>query len=461
MQLGLWRLTLLVAGVASGSASAVALAQTPGQTRARPPVFAPDDREGLVVSPNPGIRHAWKRPVHWKSTLAVVAETGVPPATAAERAAIVPVLETISAMLRATPEGTSGQGFWVNEDRRIVGQPRYDLPPEAPMARWPLTFEVGFYPFYHEDVNSRGTWRLSVNGETASAYFHVNRHPGEVGRPVIVTEDRGRDHAPTAFYLRPRETGRFGGLVVYEDQILVAARPGRELWAPAPLGRLMRGALPRLQEDAKTAERRLDGYRATNAEVQAPEWEAKQRAEFEKNNGALRTTRPQNYALRQQNMERYIRLKRDEAAAAANPPRDATGAWYWNPVDALAETTQRLQALSAADAARPACYAEYTTSPAKEGRYQLRGRLDVVGASPDCVPVVMTDWSYFDLKLPRSAVQLLVLRDFGRCTKLANGQLTSNDADNPPIDVPLQGCGRHVRMWRDADWSRALALVVP
>jgi len=459
--MGVWQAGLLVAALATGPVSGVTPGVALAQSSARPPVFAPDDREGLVVSPNATIRNAWKRPVHWKSTLAVVNEAGVLPVTAAERAAIGPALEAVSAMLRATPEGTTGQGFWVEEDRRIHGQPRYDLPPEAPMARWPLTFEVGFYPFRHEDVQRNGTWRLSVAGETASAYFRANQHPGDVGRPVIVSEDRGRDHAPTGFYLRPRETGRFGGLVVYEEQILVAARAGRELWAPVPLGRVLRAALPPLQEDAKTAERRLDGYRATNAEVQAPAWEARQRAEFEKNNGALRITRPENYALRLQNMERYIRLKRDEAAAAANPPRDAAGAWYWNPIDALAETMQRLMALSPAEAARPACYAEYTASPAKDGRYQLRGRLDVAGTSADCVPVVMTNWSYFDTTLPRSAAQLLVLRDFGRCTRLVNGRLTSSDADTPPTDLPLQGCGRHVRMWRAADWSRISALVVP
>ena len=42
--------------------AAVGSAQYPKQA----PTFEPGDTEGLVVSPNPRIRHAWKRKVFWE-----------------------------------------------------------------------------------------------------------------------------------------------------------------------------------------------------------------------------------------------------------------------------------------------------------------------------------------------------------------------------------------------------------
>ena len=43
----------------------VTLVPASAQRRTGPPTFEPGDTEGLVVSPNPRIRHAWKRKVFW------------------------------------------------------------------------------------------------------------------------------------------------------------------------------------------------------------------------------------------------------------------------------------------------------------------------------------------------------------------------------------------------------------
>ena len=77
----------------------------------RAPTFAPDDTEGLVVSPNPRIRHAWKRKVFWK----VSPEPGrgtfklISAQTAAERAQMNATLDLLTALLKATPNGANAR----------------------------------------------------------------------------------------------------------------------------------------------------------------------------------------------------------------------------------------------------------------------------------------------------------------------------------------------------------------
>ncbi len=67
---------------------ALSVALVAAQPPSKAPTFAPGDTEGLVVAPNPRIRHAWKRKVFWKteSEPARNASKSVPVQTAAERA---------------------------------------------------------------------------------------------------------------------------------------------------------------------------------------------------------------------------------------------------------------------------------------------------------------------------------------------------------------------------------------
>lgn len=232
------------------------------QPRKGPPVFEPNDPEGLQVSPNPKIRHAWKRKVFWKTSIggAFAPVSPIPAFTAAERQRMAANLDALVALFQATPTGSQGEGFWVNDSRTYGYADPYLLPANAPFARLPLVYSSGLFPFYHEDVQGQnGQWRLSVSGETESVYFYCNRHPEAVGQPVMVTEPRGPNLRPVEFYLRPRETGRIRGLPVYEEMILAVARAGRELWAPAPLGRVLQAALPLYEQDRKSAAQRMAG----------------------------------------------------------------------------------------------------------------------------------------------------------------------------------------------------------
>jgi hypothetical protein len=53
--------------VVVGLLLAIALVPVTAQRPTRPPTFEPGDTDGLVTSPNPRIRHAWKRRVFGSS----------------------------------------------------------------------------------------------------------------------------------------------------------------------------------------------------------------------------------------------------------------------------------------------------------------------------------------------------------------------------------------------------------
>ncbi len=232
--------------------AAAVSAQYPKQA----PTFAPDDTEGLVVSPNPRIRHAWKRKVFWR----VSPEPGrgtfklIPPHTATERAQMNATLDALTALLKATPNGTTGEGFWMMDARALDYFDPFVLPEQTPLGRYPLTFHSGLFPMYHSDVQTNGTWQLSVKGETESAYFFFNRLPGLLEGTALLTEARPGDRPPEPFYLRPRVTATWQGLPVYEGQALVVAREGRDPWAPVPLARALKAAMGAFEKDRATAE---------------------------------------------------------------------------------------------------------------------------------------------------------------------------------------------------------------
>lgn len=429
--------------------------------RTAPPTFEPGDVEGLVVSPNPRIRHAWKRKVFWKASVPPprLASRGVPAHSAAERAAMTATLDALAALLKATPTGGDGEGFWVLDSRTFDYVDPSTLPDRTPPGKAALPFGSGYYPFRHEDIETNGTWKLSVNGETESAYFEFNRLPEDRETTRVVSEPRSGGRPDELFYLRPRVTAMWQGLPVYEQAYLLVTRPGRDPWTPVPLATALKAAMAAMETDRKTAEDRLDGYRKKLAEVMAPEWEAQKREQFEKQNGELRTSRPANYAARQRSLEIEITTARQQAQRDASPQRDPQGLWYWSAIDAQAEATKRLAELVPAEAEAPACYIELSADQRGHGRYALPGTIVAEASAPGCRQIVRTNREYFDLALPRTTPQILYVSDFGRCVRVNGHELTSRPIDR--WDSPPQGCVQHARMWREVDWSKIAALVAP
>ncbi len=420
-----------------------------------PPPYDPADPEGRVEYPNKTGRYIWKRKGTWTPG-SFNPRAGQPVAAPAARQAMLAVLDQLSAMLRATPEGSRLTGWFMKEPRAYFQANPYDLPPGRTPASLPIVFEAGFYPFYLADDLRQGAYVQVRGGETDGIYFVFNQLPGQVRQPTIAQEPLP-DRQPILFFTRPEDQTRFGGYPVLDNQALVITRPGRDPYAPVPLGRVLRAAMVEFEKDRVSAEKRLADLKAKEAETMTPAYEQAMRDHLEKYSGAFRTSDPKKYALRLQGMERELAYNREKARQDANPQRDAAGNWYWHPMDAARDAAERLASLTPAESAAPACY---LPAPDEKGRYAIRGKILAAGRDPACRPIVMQNFDYFDPKLPRHVPQILLLGQFGRCFQSKPGPL-----EPYPLPVktlaPHQGCFRHVAIWQGLDWSKVAALLAP
>ncbi len=87
----------------------------------------------------------------------------------------------------------------------------------------------------------------------------------------------------------------------------------------------------------------------------------------------------------------------------------------------------------------------------------MPGSIVPEASQPGCRQIVRTNWDYFDLALPRTAAQILLIGEFGRCVTVNGDTLASRPIDR--WDSPPQGCVQHAQMWREADWAKIAALV--
>lgn len=395
------------------------------------------DAEGNLYWKNGTGRYPLERQGVWRVNPLSTSGAGV---GAAEVQGMKGTLDRLSAVMQATPEAGNMRGYWMRESRNYQVQKWVG-------AKVPLRFEAGFFPFVLEDILKNGQYVPQWSGETESIWFRFNVLPGALGRRVLV-KDGERD-----VYLRPRVTGTYQGYPVYEGQDLVVAREGRDPWAAVTYGTALRLTLPLLEKDKATAEERLAGLRKKNEETQSAAYEAQMRAHLEKYSGEWRTKDPQKWAGREKGMVRELQYNRERAAKEANPRRDAEGAWYWNPVEALEEATARMAKLDPTEAAMPACFVQGE----RAGRYSFDGRIEVMRGQAGCEPVVVDNWGYFDEKRPRTEAQLLVVWSLGRCGKLEGGRLIPNW--KPVAKQVAHGCARHPVIWDQMDWRAVGALV--
>jgi hypothetical protein len=416
------------------------------------------DSDGNYIWPNNQGRSPLTRKGIWRvNRLSTPGSNNdrVPSASAVEVAAMTRSLDALSALFQATPEAAILQGYWMQEARHYYSFARNTVPPGIAIERYPLYFDAGFFPFHLEEVLKNGQYVPVWSGETQSVYFRFNHSPGAIGRPVILHEDLPNEHRQE-IYLRPRITGHYKGFPLYEEQILVLARPGRDLWSPVPVGRALRLAIPLLEKDAATASQRLSGLRKTNEETQSPAYAEQMRAHLEKSSGSFRTTNPSKWKGREDGMLRELQYNRELAAKRANPQRDGEGLWYWNPIEALEQAKAALAALSPAAAQQPACFLPVSREKA-DGRYSLRGSILPTGANPACEPLVTANSAYFDLTRPRGEPQLLIVDSLGRCGKLVNGVFQPNTKPQP--GKVAHGCARHPFFWEQLDWAAVGAIV--
>lgn len=429
----------------------------PAQTQKLP--YDPNDPDGLVMFPNGTGRFVWKRKGIWRVTPLNSYGNGrtVAGPTVAERKMMTDTLNALSGMLRATPTGSSLTGFFVNEGRGVGYPEAADAAPGRSLATVPFQIFAGIFPFYLYDLKVNGQYVPRFDGETESVYFYFNRLPGSLGNAALVTESNAAG-ATTEFYVRPAVTGEYRGFPVYNDKDLVITRRGLDPWAPAPYGRVLKAAMAQYEKDRATAEARLAGHKKDNEETQSAAYEQKMREHLEKYYGTLQASNAGKWQLRVANMERELTYNRQLAAKKANPQRDQDGAWYWNPVTAYQEASQRLAAMTAEEAQRPACF---RPALAKDGRYAMTGDIGMAGEDSACQPLVSDNRGYFDPKLSRGAAQIMVLSSFGRCAKVMGGRAVTRAVFPADSIVPPQGCQKHVPMWEEMDWQKVAALLAP
>ncbi len=387
---------------------------------AQVPQFDASNPEGLVETPGGRVRYVWLRKGHWSET-----PVNAPPA-------ILATFTTLTNIMKATPTGGNPVGWWMNASRNY--EPRTGAA------------NIGYFPFYIEDVLSNGKWTQATAGETESVYFWFNELPSPLDRPIITREGE------TELYLRPRHTSTFRGLPIYEEQELIVAH--KDPWTTVTVARALKSALKEFEKDRANAEKYLAGKRKTNDEVQSPAYEAQMKAQLDKVYGPLRTTNPRKWETAQANLPKNLAHDRDKTAREANPQRgDKDGAWYWDSIDAYAEAAAQLASLTADDGAKPACFEPDTQ---RRYRYAIKGAIKAAPAA-NCDEIVTTNSKFFDPAKPRTTPQILRVRFFGRCAKVVNGEIVTQYKHTRQSHP--QGCAIHRPIWNEMDWSKVAALV--
>lgn len=431
----------------------MAFGQTPGT--AKPGTI---DQDGNLIWGNGTGRYALQRKGPWKVNRLTTPGSNndrIPAASALEYAAMTKTLDTLSAVFKATPEANAMTGYWMMESRYYYARARVTLPPGITAERYPLYYHASLFPFVLEEALRNGTYVLLGPGETQSIEFRFNHLPGNLGRPIVLKETFPNEHVQE-IYLRPRQTDTYKGFPIYDGQDMVLARPGKDLWSPVALGRALRLAIPLLEQDVASANRRLERLKKQNEETQSPAFEEQMRAHLEKYSGQFRTSNPNKWKGREEGMLRELKYNREKAAKEANPQRDEEGFWYWAPLDALEQAKKDLAALTPEAAKQPACYLP-AAKPMDQGRYALKGSILPQGANPACEPLVTDNPSFFDLTRPRSEPQLLIVHNMNRCGKFAEGQLLPNWKPKP--GEVAHGCARHPILWEQLNWPAVGAIV--
>jgi hypothetical protein len=108
-------------------------------------------------------------------------------------------------------------------------------------------------------------------------------------------------------------------------------------------------------------------------------------------------------------MEAALRLTTESAKQKAASAREMKARPdYQQKLDAtVAKLEARIAGLSPADRGAPACWVNSSLPPIDE-RVQK-------SPSQGCTPVVVPNWGFFDLKLPRSTPQVVLVTSIGRC----------------------------------------------
>jgi len=359
-----------------------------------------------VLTEAPGV---WKP---WKGLTAIASARKEQAATPALVKAFEGELLALNALAQQAPAVATPTGFsvetWGSLDSSV---PFEHAPGQAAPAGLPLmgAWTFGAFPIF--EYERGGKIVRSDTGETALQYFAINQITRDLGEVGKVAEFGQVDHDA---FLQPLPHGEIAGIPRYGDQLIIARDPAA-LWTPltlrAALDIIVLARTKTLQEHQET----VDRFTAQLTAVRDPA----RRAQKEKDAQTAASSMPEPQKFLQQMAEAW---KAEEASLAAElAPTGGAARGLAEAQRAVADVTSWISELSAPDQAAPACYAEKGAS--------LRARFRAV-PSPGCHPLARPNYAYFNKSLPRSAVQVIMVRGITRCFDTAD---PSNRAANDPL----------------------------
>ena len=311
-------------------------------------------------------------------------------------------LLALEAILRRAGGVASPVGFSVETWGNLAGYRVAEHPPGQPAAgglplAGGLTF--GAFPIF-EYVRNGKTVREDT-GETALQPFLVN----QIGRGVI---DRGNvpewGAVDTDAFYQPMPQGEIAGFPRYGDGLVIARDPA-SLWTPLSERAALDIVAAARQVTVRQFEETASAATARLAVIRDPAWRTK-RLNDGKQTAA---TMPDPQAFVKQ-IEDSIRVE-EESLVKDLSPTGGTGKGLLDAKRAVAEVTDWIAELSAAQLSAPACYAAKGAT--------LRGKFPT-SRSADCHPLVRPNYGYFNKALPRSAPQVLIISGIARCFDTAD-----------------------------------------
>ncbi len=300
----------------------------------------------------------------------------------------------------------------------------------------PLPANIVFSaPAYYETrLRSKSTGVITTRIDTmtdvsCALRIYVNRIP------VIGAE---LSDAEGGFFLEPNKTGELGGFSVYDD-VLVITRPGDTLWTAVSTERVLKFLMPDYQHAAEQAVAYVKSKQRAYDEFMSAESQDRRRREAQALRTAGGASAEDNARRLEVKQRRWEEDARKEAETVAKDPK-------WRaPGEAYEAARSMLSTLDAKARAGPACVMRDSTHSDKSG-WKL-----VPMGTPGCRPVVRTNPSLLNNKLPRSALQVMYARNITECNRFleSSKQLRNNPGD----------CVAMAHLLRQVDWQRLAGLL--
>ena len=356
---------------------------------------------GIVVSGQVRYRPTENGPWRPWSFTGIASARQARGATAADVQAWQATLQALGAIVKRSPAVAQPVGFaaelWGNLDGYVAG------PGEPAGKTVPLAGSLSFaaFPLVEFTRNGRLMNEDLKGGETETIGFAVNA----IGRELFNSQFPGEWSGEEVMgFTEPKTGAPVAGLMRIDD-VLVLRSHDAPLWVPMPIAEAV---APVVAQRRRIVENRRESL-------------AKQRAEFETWNAApARAARRAEWAATEKDlgpkgagfvasMEKSdVEIEKSRRASLAPGGPDERD------VTASERDLQEAEAIGAALSAEarlaPSCYDSSARTLASKFRL-------AAGAPRSCVPLVKTNWAYFDKTLPRTAPQVVVVTGFGRCLK--------------------------------------------